>query len=393
MNKHLRDGDLQAYLDQALSPERYEQVEKHLSSCQTCQSRLVVYKDRLGAINQAFAGLDPDGERAGASLPAARARLQIRIEQQKEIEPMWNKLTSRRARPALAVVLVMLLLVLSMAFAPVRVIANNFLGLFRVQKVAVVPVDPNILPAELGSSSQLEALMSDNVQIEDNGEMQQVTSAAEASALAGISVRLPVDLVPTGPLMVQPNGRVTMTMDVPRMRAILQEIGRSDIQIPNNLDGEKILVDVPAAVIARYGECEPTRGPDQGFDPDAPAYAPAFQCTVLTQMQSPTVTAPPDLDVNQIGQSFLEILGMSPEEAASFAQTVDWTTTFVIPVPRYGTAYEDVVVDGVPATLIMRNLDEHPDSFMLLWVKDDIVYALAGPGGKEQALAFASTLQ
>ena len=79
-------------------------------------------------------------------------------------------------------------------------------------------------------------------------------------------------------------------------------------------------------------------------------------CTTLTQMPSPSISAPPGLDIPKISGAFLQVLGMSPEEAAQIAQTVDWTTTLVIPIPRYGTSYQEVVVDGLEGTLISQNL-------------------------------------
>ena len=53
-----------------------------------------------------------------------------------------------------------------------------------------------------------------------------------------------------------------------------------------------------------------------------------------------------------MGEIYLQVLGMTPEEAASYASSVDWTSTFVIPVPRYRAEYQEVQVDGVTGTLI-----------------------------------------
>jgi hypothetical protein len=86
-------------------------------------------------------------------------------------------------------------------------------------------------------------------------------------------------------------------------------------------------------------------------------------------------------------------MGMTPEEAAHFAQNVDWTTTLVVPIPRYGTTYRDVLVDGVNATLIEQNMEDHARQYMLMWVKDGIVYALTGPGSGTRGLRIAESLQ
>jgi uncharacterized protein YfaT (DUF1175 family) len=83
---------------------------------------------------------------------------------------------------------------------------------------------------------------------------------------------------------------------------------------------------------------------------------------------------------------------MTPEEAARFSSTVDWTSTFVIPVPRYNSDYQEVQVDGVTGTLI-ESFQYGEQAYLLIWVKDGIVYALGGPGEADQALQIAASLK
>jgi hypothetical protein len=83
---------------------------------------------------------------------------------------------------------------------------------------------------------------------------------------------------------------------------------------------------------------------------------------------------------------------MSEQEAASFASSVDWTTTFVVPLPRYNAEYEQVDVNGIPGTLVLQN-GGWADRYMLLWVQDGIIYGLSGPGDKSAALKLAQTIQ
>jgi hypothetical protein len=86
-------------------------------------------------------------------------------------------------------------------------------------------------------------------------------------------------------------------------------------------------------------------------------------------------------------------MGWSPEEAAQFSQTVDWTTTLVIPIPRYGTSYDEVVVDGVDGILILQDENSQSGNYVLVWVKEDILYALTGPGNESSALQIANSLR
>jgi len=85
-------------------------------------------------------------------------------------------------------------------------------------------------------------------------------------------------------------------------------------------------------------------------------------------------------------------MGMTEEEAAQFSQNVDWTTTLVIPIPRYATTYREMPVDGVTGTLIVEDLENNDSQYLLIWVKDGILYSLTGPGDGSSAVRIADTL-
>ena len=307
---------------------------------------------------------------------------------------MSDKIFSRRYRPAWIALGLVVVLVVALAFPQVQVIANNFLGLFRVKQIVVVPMDEEKVPQELGALANFESMLSKDVVIEQDGESQSVASAEEAAALAGFPVRLfeGQDNY-LRHLSVEPGGKATFAVNLKHIQAILDEIGRSDLRLPDALDGATVTLDIPRTVIATYGEYNCDQAWKEGYDPDQPNPNPMPGCTVLMQVKSPEISAPPGLDLNQIGEAYLQILGMSREDAASFAQNVDWTTTFVIPIPRYGTQYRTVSVDGVEGTFIERQLEGQPSEYMLIWVKDDIVYALAGPGNGSTAMSFVNTLK
>src|SRR5207245_8897962 len=77
-------------------------------------------------------------------------------------------------------------------------------------------------------------------------------------------------------------------------------------------------------------------------------------CTYLIQAPSPTVSVPPDLNMSDIAEAALELAGMSPAEARSFCQTVDWSSTLVVPIPRNSSSYETVTVHEVEGHCITK---------------------------------------
>ena len=185
-----------------------------------------------------------------------------------------------------------------------------------------------------------------------------------------------------------------MLVDLPKVQALLDELGIADLKLPTVLDGAEVSMELPVAVAAGYGTCEvsPEMIREAGVDPDRPVVD-LSECVTLIQFPSPEISAPPGLDIARIGQAFLQVLGMTPEEAAQFSQSVDWTTTLVIPIPRYGTEYQEVLVDGVEGTLIMQSQRSEFPHYLLVWIKDGIVYALTGPGDAQSALELANSLE
>ncbi len=115
-------------------------------------------------------------------------------------------------------------------------------------------------------------------------------------------------------------------------------------------------------------------------------------CVIFAQIPSPTVTAPPSVNVPQLAQIGLEFTGMTPEQAKAFTDSVDWTSTLVVPIPKNAATYEQVTVDGVTGTLIQRPADDAPQ-FALLWVKNGIIYTIGGLGSNsQQAIQMANSL-
>jgi anti-sigma factor RsiW len=396
---HPDHGALRASLDDALSPPAQQRLSAHLERCSACRQKLTALQSRRLLAQSCLAAADsPVDAQAGAL--RARSRLQ-QIAQHRSLpipleEPtMMNKLFNRRTRPAWTMAALIAILAVALAFPQVRAAAADFLGLFRVQKIAVVQINPAGFPSQLGQSTSFETMLSDQVQFTQDGEAQDAASAEEASGLAGFTVRLPKRAAGDLALHVQPGGTAEMTLNLALAQAVLDEIGRSDLRLPAELDGAAVKVQVARSVTAMYGECQltPEQARAAGYDPDDGEMPRLPDCTTLMQMPSPTINAPAGLDIQSLGEVYLQVMGLSSEEAAVFARNVDWATTLVIPLPRYQAEYSEVTVDGVEGTLIQRGSGEVGDQYLLLWVKDGIVYALTGPGNRSAALTLGNSLK
>jgi hypothetical protein len=386
MNVHLNDGQLRAALDGELSAAGLS----HLAGCTECRARQARLETQAAGAERKLAFLAPGENETGPSVASAMKNFRNLRLTQKEIPVLKKLFASSAVRYA---VLAALALTLIIAIPATRALADQVLNLFRVQQVTVVPVDFTGLQELTGNGAlgkQISELVSDSTTMtEKPGEPVIATDAADASQKAGFTVRLPQN-VTASRLSVQNEAAFDFTVDRTKAQAVLDEAGRSDLVLPQEIDGSVISVKVPASVRADYGTCpDPTASESYGNGSPGRKYA---DCTILAEIPSPTVNAPANVDVAQLAQMGLEFTGMTSDQAKAFTDSVDWTSTLVVPIPKNAATYAQVQVDGVTGTLIQRPADDAPQ-FVLMWVKDGIVYSIGGLGSNsQQAIDMANSL-
>lgn len=418
--KHLDDGQLRAALDGEASPE----ATIHLDGCPGCQERLERLRAEIRPVQQRLSFFAAPPGAAGPNPRVALARLRQTIQEKKEKSMSRRIFASPLFRVGLTLV-VLLALVLSVPAT--RAWAGEFLGIFRVQRVVTIPVDStgfDQLTDNPTLSKQIGQLMSSSVTVAQNpGAPVHVSSAEEASQKTGFTVRLPKQGVNPDALSLTVQGASAYTVKVDRAKAqaVLDEAGRKDLVLPQSLDGADLSIQVPASARAAYGVCpsedsatgitgnnqklqqglsnmESMKATTTGVDvskmrPKGSLGRQYPDCIMLAEIPSPTINTPPDVNLEQLAVIGLEFSGMTHQQAQEFSQTVDWTTSLVIPIPRNAATYKTVTVDGVQGTLIERPADDAPQ-FALIWVKNGIVYAIGGLGNHaEQALQMANSLQ
>lgn len=389
---HLMPGEIRAYQDGVFQRNDNLRIEAHLSACADCQRLAEEIAETGTKTRLLFEKFEvPIGKPRIKSPQTAFAVFESRLERMKEEQPMKNIGFIHLPRTAWIALAVCLALAGALAFEPARTLANEFLALFRVEQVRVVQFDSEDLPQKLENSSQLEYIFSNDVQVEETGEARQVASLEEASALLSFPARLPTQIDEQPKFIVQPSGKLDMKIDLDLVRGVLKDIEREDIQLPDELDGAHISIEIPSGLAAYYGTCDLEIG-EEPVDPDQPIKRSDWEsCTTLMQIPSPVISAPPDLDLNKIGEAYLQILGMDAQEAASFASSVNWTSTFIVPIPRYSVDYEEAIVAGTKATLIYDK-EGYNQHYLLLWIRDGVVFVLGGWGDKLEALQIANSI-
>jgi hypothetical protein len=310
---------------------------------------------------------------------------------------MLKKIFSRRYRAAWAMVAVAALLAVSMTLPPVRAWAEGMLAQFRVAKISVVSVDSNLL-SQLGNGSdlskQISQLLADSVTITKEPQgARPAANAADAAKQAGFQVRLPTSRSDAPRLTVQDGGAFQFVANRNRAQTLLDQAGASNLKLPASIDGAVIKVTIPSSVLANYGDCPNlVEGAGGANSKGSPAQT-MINCIVLTQIPSPSVDAPPDLDIQQIAELGLQFAGMTKDQAHAYASSVEWTSTLVVPIPRNAAQYKSVLVDGGTSGYLIQS-PVYYSQYAVIWVKNGIIYAVGGFGtDTTNALNIANSLK
>lgn len=389
---HPKDGELQSYLEPMNQPDL--RTMGHVQNCPACQKRLAWMEARRQSIEDKLTHLSTPqmANRVNPRFMTRPALFRLKSNLHTQKESIMSRNFMFRSKAVWAALVAVLVLAGILSFPTGRVWASQFLNLFRVQQVTVIPIDQNSLSALSGNEAlgkQMGQLLSDSIKMDKQpGIPQTASDAATASKLAGFAIRLPSGQ--TAPVLtVQGGTSFNFVVDRARAQALLDEAGHKDLVLPQSLDGETISVNIPNSVSAGYGNCPVLSIADNKMGSAGRLFA---DCVELMQIPSPTIEAPADVDLSKLAEIGLEFTGMSPAEAKQYSQSVNWASSLVIPIPRNAASYQTVTVDGVSGTLIQRPVDDAPQ-YALIWVKNSVIYAVGGLGSDTaQAFQIANSL-
>src|SRR5207244_3462104 len=171
--------------------------------------------------------------------------------------------------------------------------------------------------------------------LEEPGTPREVSSPAAASAVAGIDVRSPSELpgeLKLEKILVEGRGEARLTVHADQVRALLAAADVRDLDVPPGVDGRSVTVRKPPIVIQRY--------------------ASARRHVDLVQARSPEVELPPGLDLAQLAEIGMRILGVDRTESRRLARSIDWHTTLLVPVPANASSFRAVEIHGNPGLLV-----------------------------------------
>lgn len=375
--RHPHDGMLLTYLEAELADHREKDIRAHVEACAACQARLGRLQAQRERVSGTLSALTP----APLEQPNARralAGLRMTIDKRKGGTMFDQIKNSRRAQRMLAGIAALVVVVGLFALAPVRALARDFLGLFRVERFMVVNVDAERME-QIAEALDESMFFGEEEMLEEPGEPVEVGSLDEAAVQAGFRPGKPEGYGEPTSIQVTGASSRRFTPDVEALRAVFETMGLDPALLPEGIDGQPFEISVPAGIVQVYDDGAPDRREDFS----------------IMQVPSPSVEVPEGVDVQALGEAMLQLLGMSPEEAARLSASIDWTTTLVLPVPIDAATVQEVNVKGTTGLLFDASDYEDIDGGggALLWQKNGIVTMIVGGDSSIDLLEIAAALE
>jgi hypothetical protein len=352
---------LRAYLDGETDVRTAQAVDAHLRQCTRCQRRLADLRARAQASAERLAQLGParwpEPSQALARLYAATGDNSAPYERTVQME------TKRVWRTALIAVAIVGLVVGLASFAPARALAAQFLGIFRVQRFAAVAVPPGQAEIEQLSARLEQALVDYEPRVIVDEPVVDVSSIEQASEQAGFQVHMPSYLPFDGDPRIQVKGRIELASSIDRdaLVMLLETAGMDSAAIAADWPGGEVRAIAPSTVSIDVG---------------------TEQVMSIVQVWKPEVQYPAGIEPSLVGEAALRLLGLPADQARRFSQSIDWTSTLLLPVPTRLASFRELEIAGQQAILLTASDPDIPDigeqsaPDVLLWEKDDVLYAV-----------------
>ena len=375
---HPTEGRLLAHIDGELAPSESRDIQAHVDRCEACQAHLNELRGQSEHVSSLLDELAP----GPFDTPAYQRTLQtlkLTLDQRRKDSMLEKFRTSKNAQRTAVLIATALVVVGLLSLAPVRALASNFLGLFRVERFTVLDVDPARF--EEVANVLDESMIGETEIVERMGQTYEVASVDEAAEAAGFTPATPGDYYGEPiTIEVSEGGTTAFKPDVAALREVFATLGMDPELMPENVDGETFTINVPSGIALAY--TYELDGEENNF--------------IVTEMPSPTVDVPDGVDVDALGEAMLQLFGMSPREARRLSQSIDWTTTLVLPIPTDMASVSEITVNGTTGLLFERadmSNDVDGEGGALLWQKDGIMYFVAGTNSSIALLDIAASMQ
>lgn len=296
-------------------------VDAHVDSCETCAGLITAVAADAGYTRQALALLDGDATLPGAGdvEAALEAMLDASRATVAPLRPPGHRRGSTLRRLALASAAAVVVVVLGVTPTGRSALAQ-VLDAFRGERLQAVTVDIADLAATFDGEGARALGALGSIDTSGLTEPTPVADVAEAEATAGIAAP---NLEPGWDrLIAMAPGTVRLTL-----------VAREGNGVPAALDGASLVVEVPGAIGAIYGQDGNSEGP-----PEA-----------VVGRSGPLVVNSEGAPLEDIRAFVLSREELPSDLRRQLAAIDDWRSTIPVPVPLDGPGWRELDLDGRPA--------------------------------------------
>ncbi|MDN7240615.1 zf-HC2 domain-containing protein [Planococcus sp. N028] len=355
-------GVLQAYLDGEVSRDQKKQLMKHLESCPMCRAKIEELQNLHSFCERALVvkEVNVNTELAWAKFEknlhsGSQALAENRIVKNKK---GWSTLKTKTKRLLISGA-VAAAMFSSLAHPQVRVQANDFLSLFRVDQFEVVTLTPNDI-------SEIQSWVSENKdgsmdlkgigQLEKSQEADDITyfGSYEDAAAAGYDVPQ-FEEFDVEQVSVIPASTMTFTLDVEKANQMLAQLG-SDQKFEASLDGKPFSVTTFEAVHTDYATVE--------------------QHVSYMHTKSPEINVPEGVSIEQLRTTLLSLPFLPENVKTQLASIDDIESTLPIPyAATEGSMMTEVQVGNAQGIAVESN--EHS---YIVWQENGDIHTILTDG-------------
>ncbi|MCC8437602.1 zf-HC2 domain-containing protein [Brevibacillus sp. M2.1A] len=369
-------GFIQAFLDGECSSKESKQFLLHLEYCETCRTRF----DELSALDswtgEKMEHAFSERNNVKVNTEAAWQRFSQSIEKTTDtyvrerqmttnratIRRSWNQMNKQTKRWVTGASAAAVLAV-SLSFPQVQAAANDFLSIFRMDKVEFVKVTQEDMQ-ELeqwianGNVGEMELNGIGKIWIDENDQEKleqrnQYYNSKEAAVKAGVKLpALPKDVTVDS---VDVNSPYTMHMEIDADRAnkLLGQL-QVEARFDEKLSGKRFSLKIPQMQNVRMAAGKESYG--------------------YSVMDAPELSAPEGVDLAQLRETILALPFIPDQVKKQMISIEDWQHTLPVPYMADGESkMKEVKVNGQNGMLITGKYNSH-----LMWQQDGQIHMLEG---------------
>ncbi|WP_429843460.1 anti-sigma factor family protein [Brevibacillus sp. FIR094] len=370
-------GFIQAFLDGECSSKESEQFLLHLENCETCRTQL----DELSALdswtrekmeehafsetNDVNVNTEAAWQRFSQTIKKTTdtyAQDRQAITNRATIRRSWNQMNKQTKRWVTGASAAAVLAV-SLSFPQVQAAANDFLSIFRMDKVEFVKVTQQDLQEieqwiANGNVGEMELNGIGKIWIDENDQekLEQRSyyyNNKESAEKAGVKLpQLPKD-VTVDSVNIQSPYTMHMEIDAERANKLLAQL-QVEARFDEKLSGKRFSLKIP-----QMQNIWMTAGKEN------------FGYSVI---DAPELTAPEGVDLAQLRETLLALPFIPDQVKKQMISIEDWQHTLPVPYMADGDSkMKEVKVNGQNGMLITNKYNTH-----LMWQQDGQIHMLQG---------------